>query len=109
MSINVGKLHGELLAAGLDVVGVSADGRIDFGSEQGADAMVLAANIMRVHDPRDEEKAARETARAEIGREVFERLLAEVERARDIEELRGVVRQVVEVMMKQAVASGLAR
>lgn len=53
--VNVRKLHGELVTAGLTIVGVDASGRIDWSAVPTPDQIDLAAQILAAHDPHDYE------------------------------------------------------
>jgi len=50
-SVNLQKLHQELLAAGLPVVGVSSSGRIDYMRALTAAEQSVAQKIVAAHDP----------------------------------------------------------
>ena len=67
--INVAKLHRELTAAGLSIVGVSTDehdnfDRIDFAPGVTALQRQKAAQIVAAHDPTDTDALRRQAARA---------------------------------------------
>lgn len=64
--IDVAQLHAELETAGLPVVGVSSDGRIDYSRELTAAEQTTAQAIIAAHDPpkrERDERTARETAK----------------------------------------------
>jgi len=64
--IDVTQLHSELAAAGLPVVGVSGDGRIDYSRTLTAAEQTTAQAIIAAHDPAKrerDERTARETAK----------------------------------------------
>lgn len=67
--VDAQQLHEELTAAGLPVVGVSSDGRVDYSRALTAAEQTTAKAIIAAHDPakreRDErdERTARETAK----------------------------------------------
>ena len=65
--IDVGSFHEELLAAGLPVVGVSSDGRVDYSRELTAAELTTAKAIIAAHDPlkrERDERTARDQAKA---------------------------------------------
>lgn len=51
MTINLPKLHQELLDAGLPIVGVSSDGRVDFDGTETPENIEAAALLVAAHDP----------------------------------------------------------
>jgi hypothetical protein len=51
MMINLMKLHNELVLAGLPIVGVSSDGRVDFDGTETPENIEAAALIVAAHDP----------------------------------------------------------
>jgi len=64
--IDVTALTEELIAAGLPVVGVSSDGRVDYSRELTAAELTTAKAIIAAHDPTKrerDERTARETAK----------------------------------------------
>lgn len=69
MAINCMKLHRELAAAGLPVVGVCENGRIDWSRELSESEAAQAKAITAAHDPTDHiaaRKAAAESAAAAV-------------------------------------------
>ena len=64
--LDVTGLHAELEAAGLPVVGVSSDGRVDYARPLTPAEQTTAKAIIAAHDPlkrERDERTARETAR----------------------------------------------
>lgn len=65
--LDVTSLHSELEAAGLPVVGVSSDGRVDYARPLTPAEQTTAQAIITAHDPTKRERdelAARQTAKA---------------------------------------------
>lgn len=58
-TINVAKLHQELMAAGIPIAGVSSDGQIDFLPTVTETQRALADEILQKHDPIDYEAQRR--------------------------------------------------
>ena len=64
--IDPASLHSDLESAGLPVVGVSSDGRVDYSRPLTAAELTIAQAIIAAHDPTKrerDERTARETAR----------------------------------------------
>ncbi len=64
--IDIQSLHEALAAAGLPVVGVSSDGRIDYSRNLTAAEQATAQAVIAAHDPTKrerDERTARETAK----------------------------------------------
>ena len=59
--LDVTGLHAELEAAGLPVVGVSSDGRIDYSRELTPAEQTTAQAIIAAHDPAKRERGERTT------------------------------------------------
>lgn len=65
--IDVAGLHAELEAAGLPVVGVSSDGRIDYSRDLTPAEQATADAVVAAHDPAKrerDERTARDAAKA---------------------------------------------
>ena len=65
--IDVAQLHTEIEAAGLPVVGVSSDGRVDYSRELTSAEQTTAKTIIAAHDPlkrERDERTAKTTAKA---------------------------------------------
>lgn len=64
--IDVAALHDELIAAGLPVISVNSDGRVDYSRALTAAELTTAKAIIAAHDPTKrerDERTARETAK----------------------------------------------
>jgi len=66
MTYNVLKLHLELVAAGIPIVGVSSEGQVDFLPEATEAQKALAASILAAHDPTDYVQQAAQISRVAI-------------------------------------------
>jgi len=87
--INTSKFTAELQRAGIPVVGVDSDGRIDFGPEATPEQKVLADEMMRQHDPIDYE-AKRWEEYPDLRRMVLALLLG----GEDLETVRAAVLEI---------------
>lgn len=62
--INVEKLHAELAAAGLEICGVTSEGRIDWLLSPAPEMLVRAGQIVTAHTPLSEAEALKNAYRA---------------------------------------------
>jgi hypothetical protein len=63
MGINIVKLHRELETVGLPVVGVAANGRLDWSRELSESETAQAKAIVEAHDPTEEVTSPTEAER----------------------------------------------